>query len=60
MTYDAAGRVTQQVLPGGRVVGYRYDANSNVAGITPPGRTEHGFSYTPADMQSLLRATAGA
>ena len=23
MSYDAAGRLTQQVLPGGRVVGYR-------------------------------------
>jgi RHS repeat-associated protein len=47
--YDVAGRVTQQVMPGGRTVLMGYDANGNVSSITPPGRTEHLFDFTPVD-----------
>jgi YD repeat-containing protein len=28
--YDAQGRVTQQILPGGRVVNFQYDAAGNL------------------------------
>ena len=36
---DAASRITQATLPNSRVVGFGFDANSNLASITPPGRT---------------------
>lgn len=49
--YDAAGRVTQQTLPDGRIIRYTYDANGNVTSITPPGRPNHGFAYTPVDLE---------
>jgi RHS repeat-associated protein len=49
--YDAAGRVTIQTLPDGREIHYTYDANSNVTSITPPGRPQHGFVYTPVDLE---------
>jgi RHS repeat-associated protein len=42
--YDNVGRVTAKVFPDSRVIGYSYDANSNVASITPPGRQPHYFS----------------
>jgi YD repeat-containing protein len=30
---------------------YTYDANGNVTSITPPGRPNHTFSYTPVDLE---------
>jgi YD repeat-containing protein len=50
--YDAAGRVTQQTLPDGRVIGYAYDANGNLTSIVPPGRPPHHFNYTPVNLES--------
>ena len=50
--YDLAGRITTQTLPDTRVIGYSYDANGNVTGITPPGRPQHQFNYTPVDLES--------
>jgi len=50
-TYDPAGRVTQQTLPDGRLITWSYDANGNVIGITPPGRPQHNFAYTPVDLE---------
>jgi len=50
--YDAAGRVTKEILPDGRQVGYSYDANGNIASITPPGRPAHSFVYTVVDLVS--------
>ncbi len=47
-----AGRVTQAALPGARTLNLAYDPNGNVTGITPPGRLEHGFQYTPVDRQA--------
>ena len=44
------GRITQSTLPGNRTVGMAYDANSNVTGITPPGKPQHGFDYTAVDL----------
>jgi RHS repeat-associated protein len=50
--YSEAGRMTQQILPGGRLVRYAYDANNNITNITPDGRPTHTFAYTPVDLQS--------
>ena len=49
-TYDGGDRVVSKQLPGGQVVGYAYDANGNLTGLTPPGRPEHQFGYTPVDL----------
>ena len=48
--YDAAGRVTQETLPDGRVINLGYDPNSNVTSIVPPGKPAHTFDYTPVDL----------
>lgn len=50
--YDAAGRVTRQVLPDGRTADMSYDPNGNLATITPPGRTAHVFEYTAVNQKS--------
>ncbi len=49
--YDLAGRITTQTLPDTRTIGYSYDANGNVTGITPPGKPQHQFQYTPVDLE---------
>jgi RHS repeat-associated protein len=49
--YDLAGRVQQMTLPGGRVVAFSYDANGNLASLTPPGQPAHLFRYTPIDQE---------
>jgi RHS repeat-associated protein len=46
------GRISVQVLPGARTVLFSYDANGNLASVTPPGRTAHLFGYTPVDETS--------
>ncbi|KAB2841357.1 MAG: RHS repeat-associated core domain-containing protein, partial [Burkholderiales bacterium] len=55
---DAAGRVTQAALPGARTLNLAYDPNGNVTGITPPGRPEHAFQYTPVDLQAEYQPPA--
>jgi RHS repeat-associated protein len=50
--YDDANRVVGQVFTDGSQVGFSYDANGNVTSVTPPGRPEHDFGYTPADLMS--------
>jgi YD repeat-containing protein len=50
----------EQTLPDGRVIGYTYDANGNVKTITPPGRPEHKFSYTPVDLTASYTPPAVA
>ncbi|MFZ5863008.1 MAG: RHS repeat protein, partial [Nitrospirota bacterium] len=47
---DLAGRITQATLPGTRVIGTGYDANGNVAGVTPPNKPTHTFGYTAVDL----------
>ncbi len=47
--YDVAGRVLQQTLADGRVIGYGYDAAGNMTVVTPAGRTAHGFTYNGLD-----------
>ena len=50
--YDVMGRVTQQTLPDGRVIGYSYDNLGNLLSITPPGRNAHVFNYTPVSLEA--------
>ncbi|MFN0095956.1 MAG: PKD domain-containing protein [Dehalococcoidia bacterium] len=47
--YDAAGRVTKQLLPGAREVLFTYDANGNLKTLTPPGKPAHTFVYNEID-----------
>lgn len=49
LTRDAAGRTTEQTLPGGRTIHMDWDANSNLVGLTPPDREPHVFSYNKVD-----------
>src|SRR5262249_37243013 len=48
--YDPAGRVTTQTFADGRQAGFPYDANGNLASITPPGRPSHDLTFTPVDL----------
>ncbi len=50
--YDPAGRVTTQILPDLREIHTTYDANGNVASITPPTKPGHLFDYTPVDLEA--------
>jgi RHS repeat-associated protein len=51
-TYDAADRVTVQTLADGRTIGFAYDANGNLTSVTPPGKPQHLFAFTPVDLAS--------
>jgi RHS repeat-associated protein len=51
--YDALGRVEKQILPDLREIGYSYDANGNLASLTPPGRPAHVFNYKGVDQEEL-------
>jgi YD repeat-containing protein len=42
--------VTKQVLPDLREINFAYDHNGNLTSITPPGRPQHLFTYTPVDL----------
>ena len=46
---DADGRIVQQTLPDGTVVGVTYDGDGNLASITPRGQPAHAFAYTALD-----------
>jgi RHS repeat-associated protein len=50
--YDAADRVTSEVLPDSQTVLFGYDANGNLASVKPPGRSAHTFDYTGVDLTS--------
>ena len=49
LTYDLVGRPVTQTLADGQAIGYAYDANGNMSGLTPPGRPTHNFGYTALD-----------
>src|SRR5262249_14971098 len=58
--YDPACRVIQETLPDGSVIGATYDADGNVAALTPPGRPAHSFSYTSTNLlQDVVPPTVG-
>lgn len=44
-SYDAAGRVTQEVLFDGAVAALTSDSEYDLTSITPPGRPAHTFQY---------------
>jgi RHS repeat-associated protein len=59
-SYDRAGRALGQTFPGGRSVGFAYDANGNLVELAPPPITpqfgatntlqaEHLFGHSPID-----------
>ncbi|MEX0698643.1 MAG: RHS repeat-associated core domain-containing protein, partial [Acidimicrobiia bacterium] len=50
LVYDAAGRVTRQILAGSSAINLAYDPNGNVTGVTPPGGSQHQFTYTATDL----------
>jgi RHS repeat-associated protein len=45
-------------LPDGSVMGFAYDAAGHLTSLTPPGRPNHLFSYTPADLVSTYTPPA--
>jgi YD repeat-containing protein len=49
---DGAGRVTQ-VTTGAGSVALGYDPNGNLASLTPPGRSVHGFQHTAVDLADV-------
>ena len=51
--YDSLNRITQQTLPDGKQILYRYDKNSNLLGLTPPQKPEHSFDYTVNNLNNL-------
>ncbi|MCC7374768.1 MAG: hypothetical protein IT581_08930 [Verrucomicrobiales bacterium] len=52
LNYDAAGRVILQKFPDGRLVQFKYDAVGNTVGVTPPGRPDHRFTFSPVNLES--------
>jgi RHS repeat-associated protein len=48
---DLVGRPLQTTLPGNRIFGATFDANSNVSTLTPPGKTAHGFTFDAVDLE---------
>lgn len=43
--YDVMGRLIQTTYPDGSVLAQSYDANGNLASLTPPGQPTHYFNY---------------
>ncbi len=44
--------MTQGTGSDARVTLFTYDGDGNVASITPPGKPEHDFTYTPIDLEA--------
>ena len=45
--YDGAGRPHTVTLPNGEAINASYDARGRILSLTPPGRNDHDFAYTP-------------
>lgn len=43
---DLAGRTVARELADGAIERYAYNANGNLASVTPPGRMDHQFAFT--------------
>jgi RHS repeat-associated protein len=56
--YDAANRLTKRVLANGREIQFGYDANGNLASITPPSRPSHTFSSNAVNIDTSYAAPA--
>ena len=50
--YDLLGRLSVKTLANGRAIHYSYDANGNLTGIIPPGKSEHVIEYNAVDDES--------
>jgi RHS repeat-associated protein len=48
--YDAAERVTKQILPDLREIRFSYDGDGNLTSVTPPSRPSHTFTFTPVNL----------
>ncbi len=48
---DAIGRVLSQVAPDDSATYFSWDENSNLIGLTPPGKPEHTQGFTPVNLQ---------
>ena len=58
---DPVGRITAEIQPDGARIEARYDGNGNIISLTPPGRPEHLFEYTSANlMKRHVAPRAGA
>ena len=55
---DVLGRANQQTTPDSRIIGFRFDPNGNLTGLTPPGRSEHRLDYTPGDQEDTYTPPA--
>ncbi len=51
LTYsrDALGRALSTSI-GGATTGFTWDANDNLASLTPPGQPSHGLAHTPVNL----------
>ncbi len=50
--YDADVRVSKQILPDAREIGFSYDDAGNVTQVIPPGRPAHDFTYTAVNLET--------
>ena len=48
--YDSASRLSKQILPDGKEITLKSDANDNTNFIVPPGQSAHSFDYTPINL----------
>lgn len=55
---DQAGRLSQLTLPTNRTTVFDYDPNGNTTSVTPPGRAEHQFTYTPVNLEVIYQTPA--
>jgi RHS repeat-associated protein len=51
-TYNNAGRVITQTLPGSREIDFTYDANGNLASVTTPTNNTHSIGHNGFDLLS--------
>lgn len=48
---DLLGQITKMNLPDTNSISFGYDLNGNVTSVIPPGKPEHGFTYTSLDLE---------
>ncbi|HJQ36232.1 MAG TPA: Ig-like domain-containing protein [Thermoanaerobaculia bacterium] len=52
LSYDGAGRILKQALPGSREILFTYDAAGNLSSVTPPLRPGHVFGHNKVNLTS--------
>jgi hypothetical protein len=59
--FRKSGKFGQKHAPDGRLVGFSYDADSNLTSITPPGRPMYNFMSNVIDLvTSFVEPTVGS